>query len=32
MLTETGVIGFVSGFPVPIEVRTLNAVALGVEA
>lgn len=32
LLTETDVIGFVSGFPVPIEVRTLNAVALGVEA
>ena len=32
MLTETNVIGFISGFPVPIEVRTLNAVALGVEA
>jgi len=32
LLTETNVIGFVSGFPVPIEVRTLNAVALGVEA
>jgi len=32
LLTETGVVGFVSGFPVPIEVRTLNAVALGVEA
>ena len=32
LLTETNVIGFISGFPVPIEVRTLNAVALGVEA
>ena len=32
LLTETGVVGFISGFPVPIEVRTLNAVALGVEA
>ena len=32
MLTETGVVGFISGFPIPIEVRTLNAVALGVEA
>lgn len=32
LLTETDVIGFISGFPIPIEVRTLNAVALGVEA
>ena len=32
LLTETGVVGFISGFPVPIEVRTLNAVALGVES
>ena len=32
LLTETNVIGFVSGFPIPIEIRTLNAAALGVQA
>ena len=32
MLTETGIVGFISGFPIPIEVRSLNAVALGVES